>query len=106
MTLGDSWGSEYKDQEKNGISLILIQNEKGKELLSMSKMELKDVDLNNAIAHNHQLSHPSVKSSKRARFFKFMKKGVSFKVTTFMVLPKIILKQKVKGILVKLLIIR
>ena len=35
-----------------------------------------------------------------------MKKGVSFKVTTFMVLPKIILKQKVKGILVKLLIIR
>ena len=106
MTLGDSWGSEYKDQEKNGISLILIQSQKGKELLSMSKMELKDVDLDNAIAYNHQLSHPSVKSSKRARFFKFMKKGVSFKVTTFMVLPKIILKQKVKGILVKLLIIR
>ena len=61
MTLGDSWGSEYKDQEKNGISLILIQSQKGKELLSMSKMELKDVDLDNSIAYNTQLSHPSVK---------------------------------------------
>lgn len=74
MTLGDSWGSECKDQEKNGISLILIQSQKGKGLLSMSKMELKDVDLDNAIAHNHQLFHPSVKSSNRARFFKFLKK--------------------------------
>lgn len=106
MTLGDSWGSGYKDQEKNGISLILIQNEKRKELLSMSKMELKDVDLNNATAHNHQLSYPSVKSPKGDRFFKLIEKRVSFKVITFMVLPKIILKQKVKGILVKFRIIR
>lgn len=102
MTLGDSLGSECKNQEKNGISLVLVQNEKGKELLSMSKMELREVDLNKAIAHNHQLSHPPVKSSKRDRFFKFIEKGVGFKVTTFMVLPKMLMKQKLKSMLVKL----
>ena len=27
LTLGDSWGTEYKEQEKNGISLLLAQTE-------------------------------------------------------------------------------
>lgn len=102
ITLGDSWGTEYKDEEKNGISLVLIQSEKGKELVKNSGLELKDVDLDNAVANNHQLSHPSILSPKRDKFIKMIKDGKSFKSATFAVLPKMVIKQKIKLILIKL----
>ena len=102
VTLGDSWGTEYKDEEKNGISLVLIQSEKGKELVNHSGLELKDVDLDNAIANNHQLSHPSLLSPKRNSFLKMIKDGKSFKSATFAVLPKMVLKQKIKLVLISL----
>lgn len=106
ITLGDSWGTEYKEQEKNGISLILTQTEKGKELLSMTSMELMDVDLNNAVANNHQLSHPSILSPKRERFFTLLKNGKSFKSATFIILPKMVIKQKIKLLLITLHLIK
>ena len=56
ITLGDSWGSNLDIQEqRKGISLILNQTQKGKELLEQSELELMDVELNRAIEHNHQL---------------------------------------------------
>lgn len=33
ITLGDSWGTELSGEVKNGVSLILCQSEKGKELI-------------------------------------------------------------------------
>lgn len=102
ITLGDSWGTEYKEQVKNGISLILAQTEKGKELLAMSGMELVDVDLDNAVANNRQLSHPSALTPKREKFLKMIQSGKSFKFTTLAVLPKMVIKQKIKHILLKL----
>ena len=75
ITLGDSWGTEYKEEEMNGISLVLIQSEKGKELADVSDLVLKDVDLDNAVAHNHQLSHPSTLSPKREKFLSLIKTG-------------------------------
>ena len=102
ITLGDSWGTEYKDEEKNGISLVLIQSEKGKELVNNSKLVLKDIDLDNAVANNHQLSHPSILSSKRDKFLKKIKDGKSFKFATFTVLPKLTTKQKIKLVLINL----
>ena len=58
ITLGDSWGSNLDIQEqRKGISLILNQTQKGKELLEQSELELMDVELNRAIEHNHQLRH-------------------------------------------------
>lgn len=102
ITLGDSWGTEYKDEEKNGISLVLIQSEKGKELVNNSKLVLKDVDLDNAVANNHQLSHPSILSSKRDKFLKKIKDGKSFKFATFTVLPKLTTKQQIKLVLINL----
>lgn len=102
ITLGDSWGTEYKDEENKGISLILIQNDKGKEMLNKSNIIFKDVDLENAISHNHQLSSPSVRTKNRDKFFNLLKKGYSIKKATFIVLPKMIIKQKIKKIMIKL----
>lgn len=106
ITLGDSWGTEYKEEEKNGISLVLIQSEKGKELVDKSGLELKDVDLDNAVANNHQLSHPSILSPKRDKFLNMIKTGKSFKKATFAVLPKMVIKQKIKLVLIKLHVLK
>jgi len=102
ITLGDSWGTEYRNQEKNGISLILVQTEKGKELLSGTDLELRAVDLDNAVANNRQLAYPSVLSPKREKFFKSLEEGKSFKAATFAVFPKMIVKQEIKRILIAL----
>ena len=56
ITLGDSWGSELeKSIQDKGISLVLCQNEKGKELIDQADLTLVDVDLKKAIESNHQL---------------------------------------------------
>ena len=56
ITLGDSWGSElYQENSKQGVSLILCQTDKGEELLRNSNVELKEVDLDNAVANNEQI---------------------------------------------------
>lgn len=101
ITLGDSWGTEYKDEEINGISLVLIQSEKGRELVNNSGLVLKNVDLENAVAHNHQLSHPSQLSPKREKFLNLINDGKSFKAATCIVLPKMVIKQNIKFVLIK-----
>lgn len=106
ITLGDSWGTEYKEQEKSGISLVLLQTEKGKDLLAMSEIELKDVNLDNAVANNHQLSYPSELSPKREKFFYLLHKGMSIKNTTFVILPKVVIKQKIKLVLIRLQLLK
>ena len=65
-------------------------------------MELKDVDLDNAVANNHQLSHPSIMTPKRDKFFRLLKSGKSFSTVTFTVLPKLVIKQKIKLVLISL----
>lgn len=76
ITLGDSWGSELDvEEQKKGISLILCQTGKGKELLRNTKFELRNVDLNKAIDANHQLHHPSIMPKERKIFFKNIDKG-------------------------------
>lgn len=76
ITLGDSWGSELDvEEQKKGISLILCQTEKGKELLENTKIELRNVDLNKAIEANHQLSRPSEMPTERKIFFRNIDKG-------------------------------
>ena len=102
LTIGDSWGTELKDEIKNGVSLILVQNEKGKYLIEDDNIVLKKVDIKNAIDNNHQLSHPTKKSTKREKLFYLLDKGYSFKKTVKYVLPKRIVKQKIKGIIKKI----
>lgn len=76
ITLGDSWGSDLDTEEqKKGVSLILCQTKKGRELLKNTKIELRSVDLNKAVESNHQLNHPSKMPPERKIFFKNIDKG-------------------------------
>lgn len=101
VTLGDSWGSELAiDEQKNGISLILSQTEKGNELLKMANLRLEEVDIEKAIANNHQLEYPSFKPTGREKFFKGLKNS-NFNFLVFRILPKQCLRQNVKQFLIK-----
>ena len=100
ITLGDAWG-QLSDTCKYGVSLILCQSRKGEYLLNNSGLTLENVDLNKAVDANHQLRHPSILSSKRTRFFKFLINGRSFKLSTFYALPMESIKQNVKKWLIK-----
>lgn len=105
VTLGDSWGSELAmDEQKNGISLILNQTEKGNELLKMANLHLEAVDIKKAIASNHQLEYPSFKPKGREKFFDGLKDR-NFNSLVFRQLPKQCLRQDVKKVLIKLHII-
>ncbi len=101
VTLGDSWGTELKNEESKGISLILLQSEKGKELLKVAALELHDVDYEKAVKANHQLNHPSVLRPERKVFLQMITTGSTVKWATNKTLPKEVLKQKLKYILIR-----
>lgn len=96
LTLGDSWGTEYKDEEKNGVSLLLIQTEKGHGLINASNLTLFDVDIENAKAQNHQLQHPSIKTLNRQAFLQGIAGGKRFSYMTFKLYKKRIIKRHIK----------
>lgn len=105
ITLGDSWGSELEaEEQKKGISLILCQTEKGKELLKNTKIELRDVNLNKAVEANHQLSYPSKMPTERKIFFKNIDKGFNYAISRCH--PKMYYIRRLKYILHKAKIIR
>ena len=102
LTLGDSWGSDLDTSEKEkGISLVLCQTKKGKELLEKAKIHMEKVDLDKSIANNHQLKNPSKKPEGRGLFFRQLKhKG--FNKAVFRRFPRQCIRQDVKRILIKL----
>lgn len=103
ITLGDSWGSELeRDIQDKGLSLILCQNEKGKELIKQADLHLVDVNLERAIENNHQLYQPSQKPKQRVLFFNELKKGHKFKRAVRKCYPKKYLKNYVKICLYKM----
>lgn len=102
ITLGDSWGSDLSNEEQSkGVSLILVQSDKGCELIEKADLILKDVDINNAVANNKQLEHPSVKPIKYDRFFKSLKSGTSYNKSIFKAYKKQYIKQLIKKALIK-----
>ncbi len=106
LTLGDSWGSNLPQEEcKKGISLALIQTEKGEWLLNLAALCLKDVDLDNAVSHNHQLEYPSKMPGVRVAFFNRIKYH-RFNLLVFQALPKASLRQDIKHFLIKMKLYR
>ena len=100
ITLGDSWGSDpEKSIQDKGVSLVLCQNEKGKELINQTDLTLVDVDLKKAIEYNHQLYQPSQKPKQREVFFKEIRKGYGFKKAVKRCYTKKYLKDIVKTLL-------
>lgn len=64
LPLGDSWGSELdKEEQIWGISLLLLQTDKGFELIEK------------AVSSNPQLQEPSIKSETRNIFLTKLSKG-------------------------------
>lgn len=98
ITLGDSWGTELSGEVKNGVSLILCQSEKGKELIESAGLNLLDVDINNAISHNEQLNKPSKCSKSCDQFFENYNRYNNFGKALVKTAPGIVAKEKVKSI--------
>lgn len=96
LTLGDAWGTEYKSEARKGISLILIQSQKGKKLLESSNVEQREIDYDKAVKFNHQLMRPAILKPEREIFLKMIKEGKTIKQATRKTLPIEVLKQKVK----------
>ena len=102
LTLGDSWGTRLSEEEKKkGISLLLVQTEKGAELLDKARLHREKVDVENAIKNNHQLYEPSHAPKAREAFFKRINDDKKFNDSVFRAFPKACLKQDIKCILIK-----
>ena len=103
ITIGDSWGSKLDNSEQEkGISLILCQTERGRQLVQNANLELHEVDLDNAVRNNRQLQAPMVKPAERDAFFKLLKEGSSFSKAVKRVFPKRYYKNIIKTTLLKL----
>lgn len=102
LTIGDSWGTEIHDELSKGISLVLCQTNKGKEMIDKLDFTFKPVDIKNSIEQNKQLQHPSVEPLEREKFFKDLHNGKSFKAAVVRAYTRDVVKQEVKTILLKL----
>ena len=83
ITLGDFWGLDkngnnelYKKEEKRGISLCLINNEKGKKMFNEIKNDcyFEERTVEEAVNGNDQLRYPSIKNKETEKFKKLYKK--------------------------------
>lgn len=103
LSLGDSWGSQLSAEEREkGVSLILCQTEKGRNLLQQAEVTLLPVDLQRAIDFNKQLSSPSVKHAKRQEYMNALQSEKSLNAALIKAEPNIEIKNIVKRMLVKL----
>lgn len=73
--------------------------------MSHTHIVTKPVDMDNAIAYNHQLNTPSQKPENRNEFFEMIKSGKAFNYAVFKCFPKECIKQEVKKVLIRLRLI-
>lgn len=76
ITIGDFWGIELTEEEcKYGLSLAMVNSEKGCELFDLAKESLvyRKEKLEKAVAGNPALLHPAPISPNRKRFFELLK---------------------------------
>lgn len=85
LTMGDFWGIDktipsLSELITNGTSLILINSDKGKEIVAglSSGAILKEMPLSSALPYNGQLSHPQKLNGKSNLFFKYVNKKNGF----------------------------
>lgn len=102
ITLGDSWGTSLRDEMRKGVSLILVNTEKGGALISEADIDLHDVDIDRAIAANAQLREPSYAPTKREWFMSQLEEGKNYNSLVRKALPKQYTRQVIKGWAIKL----
>lgn len=79
ITIADFWGIEEVNPEfldKNGVSLVIINNEKGKELFDKVKNKLNIIDcsIEDCIKHTYTLNQPTPITENREEFWNDYKK--------------------------------
>lgn len=100
LSLGDSWATQLpQDEVQKGISLALCQTNKGRYLLDIADIVQFPVDIEASILANKQLQRPSVLPKQRAKFFKRLKKSLSFSDSVLLAYPQKCLKQDIKSTL-------
>ena len=76
FTIGDFWGIELTEDERQyGLSLAMVNSEKGRELFDMAEESLvyRKERLEKALSGNPALLHPAPLSPNRKRFFELLK---------------------------------
>ena len=101
VTLGDSWGTDLANEAPSGVSLMICQTEKGKELLEISGLALLLVNIQTAVDNNGQLSHPSKQPHQRQHFFQDFNRGAKVVSAVNRAFPSQCLKQEIKKVLIK-----
>lgn len=83
ITLADFWGWEKNapgmNDDNKGLSLVLINTEKGKDIFDVikSRIDSKEVDVENCLQPN--LQHPSIIHPDRMKFERdYIKKGFKY----------------------------
>ena len=81
ITLGDFWGVKKEEPDfydKDGVSVVLIHNEKSKQLIELvqDKIKSKVIHVDEVVRHNPSIVKSSDKNIMRDLFFIEMKKGV------------------------------
>ena len=100
LTLGDFWGIDLKaipTSTEEGISLALVNTEKGKELLDSVKDQIERVQrpLQEAVSGNQPLQHPMPLTWRR-KVFKGLYPKTGFKWAAILAMPDIVLKNILK----------
>lgn len=104
LSIGDFFDvgklAPFPYNKTNGVSVVLINNEKGEKLYSQIEKKIFSQERNYKEARltNMQLSKPSQKTL-RTTIFRFLYKKIGFKPAVFMALPDIMLKGYIKQIL-------
>lgn len=68
ITLGDNWGTEFVDELKGGVPLVICNTDRGLSIVNNAELELRKVDIDVAKNANGQLLHPSKIHEKRKDF--------------------------------------
>ena len=110
ITLADYWGvrkEEVPDQQLwYGVSLVMLNSEKGRALLPELQEELvihKIPDPENAIRNNPSLQSPRSAHLKRKYFFKMLAEKKDFDSIIHKVFRKYYLKVALRNIIVKII---
>ena len=109
LTLGDFWGikkdeklNDYEVEEKYGISLCLVNTDKGKSLIDKikDKCYLEERNMEEAISGNTQLREPANRNKEYEKFRKLYQES-GYSIAKKKCLNKEKLKQKLKKIIRK-----
>ena len=86
---------------KKGISLALVQTEKGLDLINQSGVHYEEADKKKAVKSNEQLRHCAVNTDANTKFFDELGKKKNFDSAARKAMPALVAKQYLKMALSK-----